>query len=127
MGKRKKLPGHYCWVCGRQRPNEKFSGKGHTQHVCRACAKLGAEELTYRQQVRNLERCVTWEGFIRRKQRVAFDRFLQHEDPRVRAMAEELRRVDAQHRKDARRAPEADEWTDDAVFFGGVNDDRDPF
>ena len=21
--------GHYCWVCGRTRANERFSGKGH--------------------------------------------------------------------------------------------------
>jgi len=43
--------------------------------------------------VRNLERCVTWEGFIRRKQRAEFETFLQHDDPRVRAMAEDLKRV----------------------------------
>lgn len=35
--KRKKQQGHYCWVCGRRRANEKFSGKGHAQHICRDC------------------------------------------------------------------------------------------
>lgn len=30
--------GHYCKVCGRNRANEKFSGKGHAQHVCKDCA-----------------------------------------------------------------------------------------
>ena len=58
----RKLPGHYCWACGRRRPNEKFSGRGHARHLCRECAKLGAEELAYRQALRNLERCITWEG-----------------------------------------------------------------
>jgi hypothetical protein len=29
--------GHYCRICGRQRPNERFSGKGHKIHVCKRC------------------------------------------------------------------------------------------
>ena len=60
--RKRKQPGHFCWACGRRRPNEKFSGRGHARHVCRECAKLGAEELAYRQALRNLERCMTWEG-----------------------------------------------------------------
>ncbi len=113
MGRRKrqKRHGHYCWVCARQRPNERFSGKGHGKHVCRDCAKLGAEELAYRQSVRDLERCVTWEGFIRHKERAAFERFLQHDDPRVRALAEELERADLENR----RRPRDDEWQADEV------------
>ena len=35
--------GHYCWVCGRVRANERFSGKGHARHVCKDCARLPAE------------------------------------------------------------------------------------
>ena len=36
--------GHYCKICGRQRPNEQFSGKGHKIHVCKRCqAKPKAE------------------------------------------------------------------------------------
>ncbi len=35
--------GHYCRICGRIRPNEKFSGKGHRTHVCRQCSQLPAE------------------------------------------------------------------------------------
>jgi hypothetical protein len=29
--------GHYCRICGRERPNEQFSGKGHRIHVCKGC------------------------------------------------------------------------------------------
>jgi ribosome-binding protein aMBF1 (putative translation factor) len=29
--------GHYCRICGRERPNEQFSGKGHKIHVCKGC------------------------------------------------------------------------------------------
>ena len=36
--------GHYCRICGRVRPNEKFSGKGHKTYVCKDCAKLPREE-----------------------------------------------------------------------------------
>ena len=32
--------GHYCRICERQRPNEKFSGKGHNIHVCKDCMRL---------------------------------------------------------------------------------------
>ena len=36
----KRLRGHYCWVCGRIRANERFSGRGHRDHVCKDCAVL---------------------------------------------------------------------------------------
>jgi hypothetical protein len=32
--------GHYCRICGRERPNEQFSGKGHRIHVCKRCQRL---------------------------------------------------------------------------------------
>jgi hypothetical protein len=31
--------GHYCWACGRTRPNEKFSGRGHRDHICKQCVR----------------------------------------------------------------------------------------
>jgi ribosome-binding protein aMBF1 (putative translation factor) len=36
--------GHYCRICGRERANEKFSGKGHQIHVCKDCMRLPQEE-----------------------------------------------------------------------------------
>jgi hypothetical protein len=36
--------GHYCRICGGERPNEQFSGKGRKIHVCKRCqAKPKAE------------------------------------------------------------------------------------
>ena len=32
--------GHYCRICGRTRPNETFSGKGHRTDVCKDCARM---------------------------------------------------------------------------------------
>ena len=37
--RKKKLPGHYCWVCKRCRANEKFSGRGHAWHICKDCER----------------------------------------------------------------------------------------
>ena len=36
--------GHYCKICGRERPNEQFSGKGHRKHVCNQCARMPKEQ-----------------------------------------------------------------------------------
>lgn len=35
--KKKKQQGHYCRVCGGYKANEKFSGKGYAQHICKSC------------------------------------------------------------------------------------------
>lgn len=37
MAKKKKQQGHYCRVCGECKANEKFSGKGHAQYICKTC------------------------------------------------------------------------------------------
>ena len=36
--------GHYCKICVEYKANEKFSGKGHAAHICKACSKLSAAE-----------------------------------------------------------------------------------
>lgn len=35
--KKKKQQGHFCKVCCEYKANEKFSGKGHAQHICKQC------------------------------------------------------------------------------------------
>lgn len=32
--------GHWCRICGRVRANERFSRKGHRNHICRDCKRL---------------------------------------------------------------------------------------
>lgn len=105
MPKRWKRPRHWCRVCQRQRPNEAFSRKGRRRHVCRACAKLGPEELAVGQHLRDMERCLTFDGFVRRKRRAEFERYLVHEDPRVREAAKAIQRENT-----ARREAERREW-----------------
>lgn len=34
---KKKQQGHYCRICGECKANEKFSGVGHSQHICKTC------------------------------------------------------------------------------------------
>lgn len=41
---KKKIQGHYCKVCGEYQANEKFSGKGHNAHICKACERLSPAE-----------------------------------------------------------------------------------
>jgi hypothetical protein len=96
--KRKKSRGHYCWVCDRVRANEQFSGSSHGRHICKDCNKLGSEELSYRQDIRNIDRCFGFGGGIRRKQRKTFDRFLCHVNPRVRDYALQLKQEMERHR-----------------------------
>ncbi len=31
-------------ACGEHKANEKFSGKGHAAHICKACSRLSASE-----------------------------------------------------------------------------------
>ncbi len=37
--------GHYCRICGRTRANEKFSGKGHKNHVCKDCSGKSSKKV----------------------------------------------------------------------------------
>jgi hypothetical protein len=83
--------GHFCWSCGRTRPNERFSGGGHARHLCKDCNKLGQEELAYRQAVRDIDRTLQWEtGRVKRKHRHDFARFLCHPNQRIRLYAESV-------------------------------------
>ncbi|MFO0916275.1 MAG: hypothetical protein U0795_25170 [Pirellulales bacterium] len=90
--------GHYCWACDRIRANERFTGRGHARHVCRDCLQLGTQELAYRQAVRNLESCLDFDGLIVGKHRQAFERFKQHEDSRIRALAAAVKAHDQETR-----------------------------
>ena len=117
--KKRKLAGHYCWACDRRRANEKFSGRGHARHLCRDCAKLGAEELAHRQALRNLQRCVNWEGRIPRKQRKSFEQFLHNDDPRIRDLAKKMLEEDRTMRRLMRAETELDEpWGETADEIG---------
>lgn len=52
---RKKLPGHFCKVCGMRKSNESFSGKGHAVHICKACSRLSPAQQAEQMTLRRLE------------------------------------------------------------------------
>lgn len=37
--------GHWCRICGETKPNEKFSGRGHKNHLCKDCSRKPKEEI----------------------------------------------------------------------------------
>lgn len=58
-GKSKKQPqhrGHYCRICGEHKANEKFSGKGHATHICKACHALPIEKRNETENINKIER-----------------------------------------------------------------------
>lgn len=38
---------HWCKICGRNRPNESFSGEGHRMHVCKECSQISIDKRRY--------------------------------------------------------------------------------
>jgi hypothetical protein len=111
---KQKTRGHFCWCCGRVKPNERFSGRGHAQHLCKHCAKLGQEEIAFRQATRNIERLIDWNGLVRAKQRKSFERFLLHPDERIRLHAQEVAAREAKARETLRDEYLADETAERA-------------
>lgn len=81
--KNKKTSGHYCWCCGRLRPNETFSGKNHGRHLCKECSKLGTEELKFRQIEVNIDRLIGWGEVIFHKNKKALEKYRDHKDERI--------------------------------------------
>jgi hypothetical protein len=102
-------------------PNEKFSGKGHTRHLCKACKQLPHEEREFRSARDNLERCLTREGIIPKKKRREFSTFLEHPHPTIRELAAEMLLQDTRERRWMREAYE----TREIDFTGDVNLDFD--
>jgi RimJ/RimL family protein N-acetyltransferase len=51
---KKKRQGHYCKVCGERKANEKFSGKGHATHICKACSKLSVSQRNEQQRINRI-------------------------------------------------------------------------
>jgi len=92
------------------RANEKFSGKGHARHLCKDCARLGKEELAYRQTIRDLDRLLTWNGHIPRRNREQFRKYLNHKDERIRAYARQIEATDALNRAEQRLQQDLDDF-----------------
>ena len=78
--------GHYCRICDRSRPNEKFSGRGHRIHVCKECQRLPRAERD------SIERGDELHGFLRQsfisaKNTARLQKLARHEDHQIAELA----------------------------------------
>lgn len=116
--------GHYCRYCDRIRANEKFSGKGHRNHVCKDCQHLPKPErdlIDWRDEVF---------GFLRQrnislKNMARLETMIAEADPETRRLAEivlEVARVKPHKRRRlkvlAEKRPDLlDELEDTGLIF----------
>lgn len=78
--------GHYCRICGRQPPNEQFSGKGHKIHVCKRCQAMPKSE---RQVIENMDDIFRFmrQSHISEKNVARLEQMVKSENPRVASLA----------------------------------------
>ena len=78
--------GHYCRICGRQRPNEQFSGKGHKIHVCKRC---NAKPKSERQAIEDTDRVFAFmqQSHISERNVARLKTMTKSENPRVASLA----------------------------------------
>jgi len=78
--------GHYCRICGRERPNEQFSGKGHRIHVCKRCKAMPKSE---RQVIENIDDIFRFmrQSHISEKNVVRLEQMVKSENPQVASLA----------------------------------------
>ena len=86
--KSNRLHGHYCKICGEYKANEKFSGKGHAAHICKACAKLPAAEKAERETITRLMNLPM--GRLSESQKKWLKNRTQDSRPEVSALAREI-------------------------------------
>lgn len=88
MPKKNRPHGHYCKICGQYKANEKFSGKNHATHICKACSGLSAAEKTEKMTMHRLS------SFPMRRLSDSEKKWLanciQDKRPKVAAMAQEV-------------------------------------
>ena len=77
---------YYCRICGRSRRSEKFSGRGHRNHICKDCQRLP------RDQRDRIERMDELYGFleqsnISRKNIARLEILAQHASTEVKDLA----------------------------------------
>ncbi len=79
--------GHSCRICGRSRPNERFSGKGHRTHICKECQRLPRAERFRIDALNDIERYLFRQSNISKKNLSRLAELAQCDDPKVRELA----------------------------------------
>ena len=78
--------GHYCRICGSERSNEQFSGKGHAIHVCNRCQKLPKSK---RRAIEDRDDIFGFihQSHISKKNVARLEQLAKSEEPRVASLA----------------------------------------
>ena len=87
---------HFCRFCRRVRANEKFSGRGHRQHICQDCQRRPRAERD------RIERFDELHGFLRqsvisKKNQLRLTALSQHADGEIRSLAALLQEIARVH------------------------------
>ena len=89
--------GHYCRVCDTYKANEKFSGRGHNTHICKACSSMPpaeqAQELTTNRLMRMGGRYINKEEMKWLKNRMKDRR------PEVKSLANDIFEIKFPHHR----------------------------
>jgi hypothetical protein len=79
--------GHYCEICGRQRPNEQFSGKGHKIHLCKRCQAMPKNERRAVEDQDDIFRFLK-QSHISEKNVIRLRQMAKSDNPQVASLAE---------------------------------------
>jgi|ERR1700751_4287931 len=83
---------HYCRICARYRRNEKFSGRGHRDHICKDCQRLPREERDRVDRLNELDNFLN-QSLISPKNIARLEVLTQHGGGEVRELAKLLLEV----------------------------------
>jgi len=81
--------GHYCRICGRVRANERFSGKGHKNHICKECSKLPVKERNETTALNQIYGLYRYNNLSKANRRM-LEGYLKHTSDNVRVAADEV-------------------------------------
>jgi hypothetical protein len=89
MGKKKRYRGHYCKICAGILPNERFSGGGHKNHICKQCSKKSPEEKRELEIINDISRMACFMN-LSRNNRKLLQKYSHDNSERVRDAANSL-------------------------------------
>lgn len=112
----KKKRGHYCKVCGEYKTNEKFSGRGHAAHICKACASLPPEKQA---EIMAVTRLLNLPWRLSKEQLAWLRNRTKDRRPEVRALAQHIYEMRFPSRE---RFLDEEDWEDELDFLEDVED-----
>ena len=113
----KKKRGHYCKVCGEYKANEKFSGRGHAAHICKACASLPPEK---KAEMMTVNRLLNLPWRLSKEQLAWLRNRTKDRRPEVRALAHHIYEMRFPPRE---RFVYEEDWEDELDFLEDAFDE----